>query len=186
MIVNSEEGKNKFGEFWWALKSEWFKVEVLQDYTGIDNGNSLRAWLAGDRETAIALVVDENKEWAKMSSAKPNIRKVRFHIVENPYTPYLEWEIEACYKHSNIPKAKEDVYLIEKNEVFDLDLPDGDFSIFDSERVVKFIYDVAKGVSTAAEVYDHGDDIGRFLRVRDALLKFKDDAHRVKAPQFID
>jgi hypothetical protein len=38
------------------MSHEWFKLEVLQDYTGEDDGPSLRAWLSGDKQKSIELL----------------------------------------------------------------------------------------------------------------------------------
>lgn len=50
-------------ELWDAMKSEWFKVEVLQDYSAEDKGESLSAWMAGDKELSIELLRGEPNPW---------------------------------------------------------------------------------------------------------------------------
>jgi len=157
-------------KFWNETKKEWFKVEVLQDYSGEDSGPSLKAWLKGEKEKSIRLMTEKinSNGWVKMAGKKP-FRKIRIHIVEKPYTPYLEWEIEA-YKNINIPFAKEEVYLIDKNKVLNLDIPDGDFMIFDQKRLAKNYYDKS-GRVYKADFYKDGEDISRFLLLRKKLLK---------------
>ena len=159
-----------WNKFWGETKKEWFKVEVLQDYSYEDSGPSLKAWLKGDKEKSIRLMMEkiDSNEWVKMAGKKP-FKKIRIHIVEKPYTPYLEWEIEA-YKHINIPLVKEEVYLIDKNNVLDLELPDGDFMIFDQKRVVRNYYDKS-GKAYQMDFYNEGEDIGQFLFLRKKLIQ---------------
>ncbi|MFH0937030.1 MAG: hypothetical protein V1808_01930 [Candidatus Daviesbacteria bacterium] len=116
-------------KFWQETRKEWFKVEALQDYSGEDFGPSLKAWLEGNKEKSIELMIKEigQEGWVEMARKAP-FKKIRIHIVEKPYTPYLEWEIEH-YKHVNIPLAGEEVYLVNKNQVSDLDIPNGDFDL---------------------------------------------------------
>lgn len=159
-----------WNKFWGETKKEWFKVEVLQDYSYEDSGPSLKAWLKGDKEKAIRLMMEkiDSNEWVKMAGKKP-FKKIRIHIVEKPYTPYLEWEIEA-YKKVNIPLAGEKVYLVNKNKILDLELPDGDFMIFDQKRVVKNYYDKS-GKCYKMDFYEENDNIGKFLFLREKLIQ---------------
>ncbi len=170
MFTLSREKHTKlWNKFWGETKKEWFKVEVLQDYSYEDSGPSLKTWLKRDKEKSVRFMmrkIDSN-EWVKMAG-KVHFRKIRIHIVEKPYTPYLKWEIEV-YKHINIPLAKEEVYLIDKNNVLDLDLPDGDFMIFDQKRVVRNYYDKS-GKAYKMDFYEANDDITKFLFLRKKLL----------------
>lgn len=151
-------------------KEEWFKVEVLQDYTPEDDGPSLEAWLAGDRKKALELMAKEASQasWTKQFQESP-ARKRRFHIVEEPYTAYLQWEIE-WYKHVNIPLASEEVFLVPKKNIRHLDIPAGDFKIFDGKRVVVNHY-TAQGLVESMDFYEAGDDISHFLALREELPK---------------
>ncbi|MGH7157003.1 MAG: DUF6879 family protein [Candidatus Saccharimonadales bacterium] len=38
-----------WGKHWNEMSQEWFKLEVLQDYSAEDAGPSLDAWLEGDK-----------------------------------------------------------------------------------------------------------------------------------------
>lgn len=170
MITLSRSKYTKlWNKFWDETKKEWFKVEVLQDYSYEDSGPSLKAWLRGDKEKSIKLMLEEvdSNEWIKTAGNK-QFKKIRIHITEKPYTPYLEWEIEA-YKRINIPLTKEEVYIIDRNEVLDLNLPNGDFMIFDRKRVVRNYYDKS-GKCYKMDFYEENDDIGKFLLLREKLL----------------
>ncbi len=170
MKTLDREGADKqFENFWNDLKEEWFKVEVLQDYSGEDLGDSLTAWVKGDREQSISILRKEaeSSEWAKMTESM-FVKKVRFHIVNEPLTPYILWEIEH-YKLVNIPLVGEEVYLVKSVDVKNLDIPDGDFMIFDNKKVVRNYY-TPEGKMYKADFYYESDDISKFLGLRKALL----------------
>lgn len=170
-VANLEEAVKIWDNFFAETEHETFKCEVLQDYSAIDMGASLQAWLDGDKEESIRLLIEDNKnnEWGKQYAAKP-IKKTRVHVVERPYTPYLEWEIEA-YKHEDWGEV---THLVPKEKVMDLDIPDGDFWVFDNKRVVKFNYVGTKGKCVGADIYDEDDDIIHFMSVKEGLLKYGD------------
>ena len=157
----------KWQEFWDSTKQEWFKVEVLQDYTGEDDGSSLQAWKAGEKEKSLALTLNKDLSWAK---SKLYINKTRIHIVEEPFTEYLKWEIEH-YRHVNIPIGREKVFLVDKKNIYELAIPDGDFCIFDNKKVVKNTYNKT-GKCIRMNFYDESDDISLFLNLKNKLLEF--------------
>jgi len=171
-MITLPRGKDTklWNKFWSETKKEWFKVEMLQDYSGEDSGPSLQAWLKGDKEKSIRLMREktDSNEWIKMAGGK-SFKKIRIHIVEKPYTPYLQWEIEV-YKHINIPLAKEEVYLLDKKKASNLDIPDGDFMIFDQKRVARNYYDQS-GRVYKADFYEESEDISKFLLLRKKLIK---------------
>ena len=164
-----EEALKEFERFWNDLKEEWFKVEVLQDYSGEDFGPSFKTWIEGDREKSIELLKENarSSDWAKTAKSIP-AKKVRIHIVDEPYSEYLKWEIEH-YKLINIPLVGEEVYLIKREDVIGLDIPDGDFMIFDNTRVVRNYY-TPEGKMYKADFYDESDDISKFLELKEKIL----------------
>jgi len=170
--LNKKEGIKKFDQFWEEMEEEWFKVEVLQDYSGIDSGPSLDAWKAGDKDKSIGLLKAKGAdidEWIEMSKKKSHVNRTRIHVVERPLSQYLEWEIEH-YRNINIPLIGEKVYLVEKSDVLDLDIPDGDFMVWDMKRVTKNTYKPG-GEVTHFDVYEEGEDISHFLKLREQLVK---------------
>ena len=155
-------------EFLAKTQTEAFKCEVLQDYSVIDKSPSLDAWLAGDKAKSIEITkTTPPNPWQTNYGAKA-FRKIRLHMVEEPRTPYIEWEVEL-YRRLMIPIMHEDVRLVPKSKVADLNIPDGDFWIFDDTYVVKYYYNEA-GVY-AGDVYDETDDISALLTVKEQLLK---------------
>ena len=165
-----EKAFNLWDEWWDQLKEEWLKVEILQDYSGENSGRSLDLWKRGEKEKSLQILKEElkNSEWAKMLNANPKVKKIRIHIVEEPYSSYLQWEIEV-YKLNNIP-AGEQVGLVSKADVKDLALPDGDFMIFDNKQVVRNYYD-ANGTCYKMDFYEENDDISNFLELRRKLIE---------------
>lgn len=163
--TNREETFDIFDKYYQELQEEWRKVEVLQDYSVEDMDPSLQTWMEGNKEKSRQLLHEESEN---IIDENPEINKSRIHVVETPYTPYLEWEIEV-YKIINIPKMSETVYLVNKEEIGELNLPDGDFMIFDSKRVVRNHYKDGRMVS--GDIYDEKDDISNFLNIWDELIK---------------
>jgi len=153
------------------MRSEWFKVEVLQDYLGEDVGPSLDAWLVGNKQQSIKLMSADYPKWVANCRKKrlQGVQLIRIHVVEEPFTSYLDWEIHH-YKLINVPKCGEKVYLINRSETTDLALPDGDVMIFDKKRVVVSAYDQS-GRMAEQTFFDaeNGDDIKHYLELRQAL-----------------
>jgi len=152
------------------MKTEWFKVEVLQDFAAEDKSDSLNAWMAGDRESSIELLLKETHQWADDCRRKveQGVRLTRIHVVDYLLSEYVQWEIEV-YKHRNIPFGLEDVYLLDRKDIPDLKLPAGDLMIFDKATVVIGEYDESGYVVTQA-FYDVSDDISEFLDLKERLL----------------
>lgn len=172
--VTPEEDKLIFWKFMDECKEEFFKIEVLQYYKeeGQD-GESLKAWLAGDREKAIEIET-LMPYWVE---GREDLKKIRVHVVEYPLNEYLKWEIEA-YKIVNIAKGKEEVFLLDKAKVKDVWLPKGDSFIFDKKRAISNKYG-EKGRFLGAEIYEEPNEVKKFLDLREKLLGA--DLERVQA-----
>ncbi|MFZ1250170.1 MAG: DUF6879 family protein [Candidatus Microsaccharimonas sp.] len=165
-----QEANIKWDTLWSDMKSEWFKLEVLQDYSA-EEGESLKAWMAGDKKRSVKLLTSESLEWLDdcRQKVESGVKLIRIHIVDYPLSEYIKWEIEA-YKHRNIPLGKEDVYLLNRKDISSLNLPDGDLMIFDKTNAVIGHYDES-GYAVSQTFYDENDDISEFLELRAALLK---------------
>ena len=164
-----DEAFRLWRQWWHEMREEWFKVEVLQDYSGEDSGPSLDAWLAGDKEKSVEFMSGEMKEWIELCRKSP-AQKRRFRIVREPLTPYTKWEIEL-YRRVNIPLAGEIVYLVPSEKVEHLDIPDGDVVMFDRNRVARAHYST-NGRLEKMDFYESGvDDIMKFLLLRKEIPK---------------
>ena len=164
---------NKLWDKWWGeMRREWFKVEVLQDYYGEDSGPSLDSWLQGRKDESVKLMAKlGSNEWTKSCRQKiqDGAKLIRLHLVEKPYSPYIEWEIEI-YKRKNIPLGGEQVYLVDKKDLSGHEIPSGDMMIFDDKRVVINTYD-NNGLMTHETFYDETDDTSSFLKLKKELFK---------------
>ncbi|OGL25583.1 hypothetical protein A3E49_02195 [Candidatus Saccharibacteria bacterium RIFCSPHIGHO2_12_FULL_49_19] len=167
------EKANAMWDKWWdEMRGEWFKLEVLQDYAAEDEGPSLQAWLEGDKQRSITLMLEPSniargKGFQKKRSQ--GVKLIRLHTVQEPYTAYIQWELEH-YKHVNKPLWDESIFLINRSEVADLDIPSGDTMIFDKKQVVVNKYN-SRGLMTHETFYDEHDDISHFLKLRIALIE---------------
>lgn len=165
--LRREEASKLFDQWWNELQEEWFKLEVLQDYSAEDAGSSLDAWLAGDRERSIQLMKEgADNSWVKSCQAKTKAgaRLIRVHIIAEPPTPYLEWELEH-YRQVNMPLCREEVYVVQKSELSDIYLPAGDLMIFDNKKAVVNVYN-EDGYMTEQSFYE-GKDIQPFLSLKE-------------------
>lgn len=164
------EAHKLWDQYWHDMRQEWFKVEVLQDYTGEDDSPSLRAWLKGDKDQGLALLKQTTHSgWTERCKEKSGqgVLMRRIRVIEKPYTPYTEWELEF-YKHINIPNG-EQLFFVNKKDVQGLNLPGGDLMMFDNKRAVICAYDKT-GRVTHQTFYDETDDIAKFLQLKYDLL----------------
>lgn len=163
-----KEGWAVWGDFWKGASVEFFKVEDIQDYSEEDNDqmSSLHLWLRGDKQAALDLIRAKKSEWAEQTSSKP-ITKIRIHVVDGPYSEYLQWEIEH-YKMVNVPLGKERVYLVNRKDVPDYKL--GDFMMFDDRKVTRSHYSPGGRMETM-DIYQN-EPIDEFLAAKEMLMKY--------------
>lgn len=163
-----DEALEYWKTYWSKMSVEFFKVEALQSYNAEEalQSPSYRLWSEGDRSGSIELMRNGGTTIAKQSDDK-HILKRRIHIVERPYSSYLEWEI-MHYKLVNIPMRGDRVFLVAADSIRDLVIP-GDFMIFDDEWVANSHYD-KNGIMTGMDFYDKGEDISQFLKLKQLLL----------------
>lgn len=169
-LPRGEAGK-LWNQYWSNMKQEWFKIEVLQDYSGEDDSPSLRAWLADDKQKGLELLKQEaqNNSWRKLCEQKhkQGVLMRRIRIIEKPFTLYTEWELEY-YKLSNIPGG-EQIFIVDKKDVKGFNLPSGDLMMFDNRRAAVCAYDET-GRMVRQTFYDESDNLTRFLELKRSLL----------------
>lgn len=169
MIALPRDQALKFWKTYWNnTEREFFKVEAVQDYSAeeIVQSPAYAAWNSGDKDKSIAMMRQNAQQYSEQTRSK-QFRKLRYRIVEEPYTSYLEWEI-MHYALVNIPVGGEEVFLVQAQAIRDLTIP-GDFMIFDDSFVANSMYD-ATGRMTGMDFYDTSDDISEFLRLKAALI----------------
>jgi hypothetical protein len=167
--LERNEALRQWDTYWDETQHEFFKVESLQDYSAeeVTQSPSYQLWMAGDKQGARDLLVKQRKTGASGVALTKNLLKRRIHIIEEPLSSYLQWEI-MHYKQINMPLGKEQVFLVAKESINDVDIP-GDFMIFDNTRAVQSHYSPS-GRMTGMDFYDKGDDISRFLAIKERLL----------------
>lgn len=168
MKLNTEQYSIEWDKAWNNLKTEWVRIEALQDYSGEDESESLSAWIAGDRTKSIELL-NTNEEWIKsfQKKGKAGIKLTRIHIVEYPLSKYLEWEIES-YKKISIPICGEQVFLVNKEVVKDLNPVD--LTFFDDSDILFNRYDKF-GKFIGGDILKDKVEIDILLTMKDQLLK---------------
>lgn len=166
--LSRADGLRVWDRFWDNAKFEFFKVEDLQDYADekIDRQSSLGLWLGGDKKAALDYIQRNKSEWAEQTRSK-NITKIRVHVVDEPFSEYLQWEIEH-YRLVNIPLGHERVYLVPRTAVPDYTL--GDFMLFDQRSVTKSSYS-ASGRLQGMDIYEN-EPISEFLEAKTLLMQY--------------
>lgn len=163
-----DEADELWQTYWDESKVSFFKIEALQDYSAeeILQSRSYIEWLNGNKARSLELMKERNTELTKQTKEKP-IFKQRIHIVNKPYTSYLEWEI-LHYKYVNIPYGGEEVFLLDTELIKDINIP-GDFMIFDDSKVANSHYN-SEGLMVSRDFYNLNDDISEFLNLKKLLL----------------
>jgi len=168
-----DDALRMFNKLFSAARHDMFKLEVLQDYSIVDDSPSLTAWLAGDMQKARELgrQSEDIIAYRKKCLASP-AAITRVHAVKEPYTAYLDWEIEVCYKDSLLAYNAESISLVNHDAITDTDIPAGDFWIFDNEHVLQWEYQNGSGKLMGGYLWDTsaGDSIAYFQKLRDKLL----------------
>jgi hypothetical protein len=164
-----EQINELWDKYWNEIKFEWFKLEVLQDYSAEDDDPSLQAWLKGDKQRSLELLDDEDPEFTSDCRQKTNqgTKLTRVHIVEEPLSSYMQWEIEY-YKRISIPARGEQIYLVNAKDLADLQIPSADLILFDDRHAVLNNYD-KNGRMIGAEFYDEDDDLSSFLDLKNSI-----------------
>jgi hypothetical protein len=171
-----EPARVRWQEFWHGMHKEWFKIEVLQDYSGEDDCESLQAWLLGDKTRSLDLMrtMPQRAAWEAQCQQKcaEGVQMRRVRIIQRPLTPYTAWELEF-YRRANIPGGEE-ILVVDHDDIAHLHhwLPAGDVMLFDGERAGQCDYD-SSGRMTSETFYDLANDAGvmaGFLQLQADLL----------------
>ena len=92
--LSRDKAEGLWDKYWDEMAKEWFKLEVLQDYSAEDDSPSLRSWYRGDKQTMKAT---DNREWIEICQHKirQGVALIRLHVVEKLYSPYIEMGARA-------------------------------------------------------------------------------------------
>ena len=166
--LSREAGFKVWDSFWDETEDEFFKVEDIQDYSGEEDeewSSSWSLWRRGAKEASLAAIRVHKNEWAEQMGVRL-FRKIRVHVVDEPFTENLKWEIEH-YKLVNIPLADEQVYLVNRKDVPGYNL--GDFMMFDEKRVTKSNYSKS-GRLESMDIYEN-EPIQEFMAAKELLMR---------------
>ena len=107
------------------------------------------------------------KDFHKLSlpNTKKSVQKIRIRIVDEPYSDYIEWELEV-YKLVNIPIGGEEVYIVNRKDIPNYTI--GDFMMFDETSVARPIYD-NKGALSKIETY-RNNQMQKFIQAKYLLI----------------
>jgi hypothetical protein len=160
-------------QYWRETRDEWFKLEVLQDYTGEDDSESLQMWYKDDKEDSLKSLKtnDPDPEFSRKCQEKlsQGVKLLRVRIVEEPITPYTQWEMEF-YRLISQPLRGEKVFVIKKTAIKDLVIPKGDMIIFDEKRVAVNTYN-KNGRAVSTNFYDRDEKVSDFIKLKYELQK---------------
>jgi Family of unknown function (DUF6879)/Beta-lactamase len=147
-------------------KRSFFKIEALPDYPVEEigsSGESWQAWRNGNYHHSRALL---EKVQEPNSATIPN--SLRILLTDDPLTAYQHWSIEFK-KRVNIPNG-ERPYLLPRKYLRNIELPGGDFSIWDGKRVTVNGYTNLHWTHTSIYDRDEGNDIAAFFGLRDQII----------------
>jgi hypothetical protein len=154
------------GDEWWAFfdsyQHEAFRLETLPVYTMAEEDEEYRNFLETGR-----LEVAEDDPWlVRVRGYRASGRTIgRVHVIRKPITDYLRFEF-AYYARS--AGAGEDVRILDLTGKPDPGLPDQDFWMFDSARVVEMRYR-ADGTQIGRVLLE-SPDLDQYTRWRDLAV----------------
>jgi hypothetical protein len=148
--------------FFDSYQSEAFRLETLPVYTIAGEEKEYSDFLETGR-----LEVAEDDPWLeRVRGYRARGRTIgRVHVIRRPITDYLRFEF-AYYAHS--VRAGEDVRILDLTGKPDPGLPNQDFWMFDSARVVEMRYR-ADGTQIGRELLE-SPNLDQYTRWRDLAV----------------
>ncbi|MGL5824634.1 MAG: DUF6879 family protein [Nocardioides sp.] len=146
-----------------GVEESWFRLETLQHYDVDYEREEYERFVATGRFDR------EPGPWQRMlvRHAEAGRSLCRVHVVEEPLTDYLRYEIEAYRQHS---AAGEEIRLVPvSSSGWPADLPRADFWLFDDREVWDMHYDEA-GRFVKATRSDSASHLADCRRWRDAAI----------------
>ncbi|WP_113701842.1 DUF6879 family protein [Nonomuraea lactucae] len=125
----------EFGALWDTFQHTAFKFEFRDRYDVPSEHESLRKFLAGQPDPERA-----TRPWlAKMRGSTGEGKRVeRVRVVSEPHSDYVRWLLAGTPLNA---AAGEDIRYLARPRAVDLGLPDRDFALFDSARLVLLNFD---------------------------------------------
>jgi Family of unknown function (DUF6879) len=159
-----------FSPAWDAMLADFehtaFRLEVLQHYAVGYEDSPLERFLAGEPRPSAPVLDDWNALVRTATAASKRMQRV--HVVIEPLTPYLRYELTWAYA-DNI-EAGEDIRILPVREgEWPAGLPRHDFWLYDSSRVGVLHYD-PEGHLYRAELVRDPAEVIRHVAWRDLAL----------------
>lgn len=141
-----------------------FRLETLQVYSDPGEDAGIAAFHRGDPEPPPNCA---EVQWSAMLREHRDAGRVqqRVHIVAEPINDYLAYEI--CWEYGPHVAAGEDIRIIPITDTWPEDVPQGDFTLFDSRRLFHLSYN-PEGVLLAAQPITEPGAIAQACFARDA------------------
>ncbi|MGW5880321.1 DUF6879 family protein [Nocardiopsis terrae] len=155
-------GEGEFNRLFEECHYTAFRLETLQVYDVGYEEEAFRRFLA-DGEV---IATSSHQEWTRIVGSGRHFRRV--HVVTEPLTDYLRFECVWAYRSS--VRAGEDVNILPISEgSWPEGIPQSDYWLFDSERLVRMNY-AQDGTMLTPELVTDPDEIVRANAVRDRAL----------------
>lgn len=139
-----------------------FRLETLPEYLVPQEAEELASWKVGHPRTPRTPKTHEYLAEFQRDVAR-GIRWYRVHILDQPLTAYLRFEL--CGYLAN-QAAGEEIYVVDRNTHADLESLHEDFWLYDDEIAVRMIYDEEGHFLRPEPV----DDIERYREMRDTAM----------------
>jgi hypothetical protein len=146
-----------------AAKESAFRLETLPQYLVPQEAEMFADWKAG---RPIPVRTPENNELiARLQrDAARGFRRYRVHILDQPLTAYLRFEL---YLYFDSVAVGSEVYVVDRDAHPDLATPHEDFWLYDDEIGVRMFCD-AEGYFLYPELID---DLEPYREMRDTSLR---------------
>jgi len=161
-VIRDDEGP-EFARLFRDVRTSWFRLETLQRYDVAYERDAFSAFLHG-KPAATA-----PGPWQAMirQHVASNRSLARVHVIEEPLTDYIRWELAAYVPSMN---AGEDIRVIPVHRgAWPPGVPRHDYWLFDDERLWLMEYD-ADGAFQAARHIDDSAAVRQHRQWRDAAL----------------
>ncbi|MGQ0772832.1 MAG: DUF6879 family protein [Pseudonocardiales bacterium] len=141
-----------------------FRLETLPQYLVPQEAEELASWKVGHKRTP--RTPETHKYLAEFQrDVARGIRWYRVHILDQPLTAYLRFEL--CGYLAN-QAAGEEIYVVDRDTYADLESLHEDFWLYDDEIAVRMVYDDEGHFLYPAPV----DEIERYREMRDTAMRY--------------
>ncbi len=158
------------------IEGDLFRLELMPEYDldeiGLGTNSSARAWMQGKINQSYARMAAERRKqyWARPLVHNKNVRKTRIRIIDENLTTFQRYEINY-FQRFTMPLIGEQVFLLKRKFLSDLELPPGDLTLFGNTRGRVNGYNGSR-LSTAT-FYDSsaGHDMAALKKLRQQLIQ---------------